>query len=550
MLHTLRIQNLAVIADAELEFDLGFTALTGETGAGKSIIIDAISLLLGAPADEGLIRTGSDAAVVEGVFTISAPIPELSQYIDDSLELIVYRRISRRKPSVARINGQSVSLKQLKATLKSLVGITGQHDQLGLFSADTQLKVVDQFIPADRYAQLMTTFRSVYADWAACRAKLTGLQSDAHQLAQKIAFLQFQIDDISQYEFAEDEESRLLALKRSVNQQTQIATQLDDASGALDRMMAAAQAYVGAFKKINPVPDPIGPLVTAAPELIAQLEDYSLQLSRFQAEMADLTDVDIDAVESRLDVIFKLKTKYKMLDLPALVSHLNSLITEREALVAFDTTAADLDAQLAQLTVQISDAADALHHARVAAAANISQAVQGKLSELGFNQAVFHVDAQIDLVKLGSNGATAIEMRIAPNPGEPPKPLGKIASGGELSRIMLAINAVLFEMNPTPTLIFDEVDAGVGGLTALKIGELLRLISQNAQVFCITHLPQIAKKATHHWVIEKVVRENQTYTQVSPLSDDDRPAELRRMVGGDEVVEWVQSPPSLFPIQG
>lgn len=539
MLTTLRIQNLAVIAECDIEFNAGFTVLTGETGAGKSIVIDAISLLMGHPGDEGLIRTGADSAVVEGSFLLPHSSPELTALMEGSDELIVYRRVSRGKPAINRINGQAIPLKQLRQVMKSVVGITGQHDQLALFGAEYQLRLVDQFANAWGIDALLTDYKVTFREWTDVTARYNGLVSSEGQLAQKIDFLQFQIDDISQYQLKEDEEETLSTIKKDLNHRTLVVTQLREAVSALSQMTTVSHRYITALKKVVPVLDQFNSLLEAANDMQLMAEDHSDQLERYRQATANLDQMDVDAVEARLDILFKLKTKYKALDLHSLLHQLEVMKSDRDELQQFESTSTRLESQRETLLVRLRELATETHHIRERAGAQISESVSKKLEELGFNQADFKVHLDLDLSRLTATGATVVEMQIAPNPGEDRKPLGKVASGGELSRIMLAVNSVFFELNPTPTLIFDEVDAGVGGLTALRIGELLKLTSKSAQVFCITHLPQIAQNGDHHLLIEKQVREGQTFTVVTSLLPSDRTDELRRMVGGDSVVAKV-----------
>jgi len=540
MLTTLHIQNLAVIAECDIEFNSGFTVLTGETGAGKSIIIDAISLLMGQAADEGLIRTGADSAVVEGTFMLPHVIPELAPFIEDTNELIVYRRVSRGKPAITRVNGHAIPLKQLRQVMKSVVGITGQHDQLALFGADYQLRLVDQFATRWGIDSIISDYKVVFKEWSDVNARYAALVSSEGQLAQKIDFLHYQIADISQYALKDDEEESLNRIKKDLNHRTLVVTQLKESLSALNQLTTASHRYIAALKKVVPVLDQFNPLLEAANEMHLLAEDHSDQLEQYKEATANLDHMDVDDVEARLDIIFKLKTKYKALDLHALLYQLEVMKAECEELQQFESTSARLETQRHQLLTQLHGLAQKIHEIRHLAATHISESVCKKLHELGFNQANFKVDLQLDLAKLTVSGATVVDMQIAPNPGEDPKPLGKVASGGELSRIMLAVNSVFFELNPTPTLIFDEVDAGVGGLTALRIGELLKLTSKDAQVFCITHLPQIAQNGDHHLYIDKQVRDGQTYTVVTALAESARTDELRRMVGGDQVVARVQ----------
>ncbi len=539
MLTTLRIENLAVIAECDIEFNSGFTVLTGETGAGKSIVIDAISLLMGHSGDEGLIRTGADAAVVEGAFFLPDPTPELAALMEDSNELIVYRRISRGKPAITRINGQAIPLKQLRQVMKSVVGITGQHDQLALFGAEYQLRLIDQFANAWGIETILTEYKANFREWTDVTARYNSLVSSEGQLAQKIDFLQFQIDDISQHQLKDDEEETLNGIKKDLNHRTLVVTQLKEALSALNQLTTVSHRYITALKKVVPVLDQFNGLLEAANDMQLMAEDHSDQLERYRQATANLDQMDVDAVEARLDILFKLKTKYKALDLHSLLHQLEVMKAERDELLQFESTSTRLEAQRETLLTRLHELATAIHEIRERAGAHISESVSKKLEELGFNQADFKVQLDLDLSRLTATGATVAEMQIAPNPGEDRKALGKVASGGELSRIMLAVNSVFFELNPTPTLIFDEVDAGVGGLTALRIGELLKLTSKSAQVFCITHLPQIAQNGDHHLLIEKQVREGQTFTVVTSLASTDRTDELRRMVGGDAVVAKV-----------
>jgi len=538
MLTHLRIHNFAVISELELDLNAGYTVLTGETGAGKSILVDALGLLLGNSGSDDLVRNGQEFALIEGHFRLSQLNGEIAEWVESDGRMVVLRKIVKGRPSVTRINGQTVPLKTLKTIMKGVIGITGQHEQMGLFETGVQLRIIDSFLDPD-CEHLRLDVSKQFADWKASDTRLQSIETSERNVDQKIEFLKFQIADIESFGFQDGEEEMLNQAKKQLIHADILKESTAAALTSTDLIRAELYRLGVAVKKIASTHPEFGDVSVAISEMDVVVADWDQRLSSVRSNINSGHSYDIDSLEARLDLIFRAKNRYKVNSLDALFGILNHAKQELSVLLDRDKLMAECLAETSRLRVVLQDSAYRLHCARETKALELSQKVSERLADLGFYGAILDIAVRYDADTLNSNGGTSVEFKIAPNPGDGLKSLDRIASGGELSRIMLAFNSVFFEKKPTPTLVFDEVDTGVGGLTALKIGELLKLTSASIQVLVVTHLPQIAAMADHHLLLEKQVIDGRTHTLVRSLEPSVRATELKRMVGGEDVLQHI-----------
>ncbi len=533
MLRHLHIKNFAIIDSCELTFNEGFTVLTGETGAGKSIIIDALSLLLGQTASEDMIKSGAQEATIEGIISLSSLPENLALFVEPGEEAIIYRKITRSKDNQIRINGQSVTLKALKKATEGLANIIGQHEHMSLLTPDSQLNLLDFFSPA---LSIQTDYQNAYSVFCDLTQKMQNLTQHQHDLTQKMEFLSFQVQDLELPGFIHHEETDLETQKKALKDSHKLKAALSAIQEALETISIQTHTCLKEAVNLGDKAPLATSLTTWTTPIHLELSDKQDQVLIELQRITALEDLDIDAIESRLDTIFKYKTKYKMPTLDALIDHLNSLKTQLEEMKNVVTHQEDLQRHLEEARLHTQEKALEWHKLRIKGAQKLGELVQNKMEALHFSYPRFEVHVNHRSDDLSLRGGDSVVFMISTNPGEPLKPLAKVASGGELSRLMLALKAVFFQSSPVPTLIFDEIDVGIGGIAATKIGEYLKLISQNAQVFCITHLPQIAAQAHSHFVVSKSSTSEKTTTLITPLRPEDVQNELKRMVGGEIVL--------------
>jgi DNA repair protein RecN (Recombination protein N) len=540
MLKQLKIQDFAIIDHCELEFQNGFTVFTGETGAGKSIIMDALSMLMGKPGSEQLIKSTSEYAWVEGVFQLQNIPDILHDFVDSDGMVIIQRKLSRQKDSIAKLNGHSVPLKLLKSIVPQFVSIVGQNEHIAVANTDYQLKWLDLHLSEDEEA-VKNTFKSAYSAYQELKKKAETLLQNDRDLHQKIEFLQFQHADITSQNFKIDEEDTLTAHRKQTQNKLKITQSLEQLSGS----MASAQEHIQASLKpsgfLSTIDAKWEPVSTA---LQSCLDTLSEQAAFIESETQTLSqdEPDIDAIESRLDTIFKYKTKYHQ-------PHLNQLLDYQEKLGGDIKSLEILVHQKTTIETDLNEAfktaciyAEKLSKIRHKHAQAIQKNIENTLKSLHFQSPKFNVTLNYSTDTLTHEGGDTPSFEVSLNPGEPLKPLAKVASGGELSRIMLALRSEFIDKSEPQTLIFDEVDTGIGGLTANTIGQFLKKISDTSQLLCITHLPQIARLADHHLLVQKTHTEKSTSTQVFPLSESEKKQELHRMLGGSEVIQELTLP--------
>ena len=540
MLKELYIENLAVIEKATIDFTDKLNVFTGETGAGKSILINGINAILGQRVTKDIVRTGTDKAIISARFTsldknTLDKLRELGITCDDG-ELFLTREISSDGGSVARVNSRSVNVAVLRELGDTLVNIHGQHDNQILLAQDQHIHILDSFADAEDY---IADYRQSFRELQAVARKINKIKLDANQRAYQINQLEQTIDEIEQLRLKENEDEEIarelevsknaVVISEAIYNAVKLLEGDDDTSGAADLAKQAEQSldeYTEIYEKLEPLHDRLLSagieLADIATELSATLDKLNVDPKRY------------DYLNQRNDDIRKIKKKYGP-ELSDVMETLEKSREELEQLAYSEESLAELNAEQSELLKVVSKKAKALSEYRRQAGERFISRVTEELEFLNMPKVKLQVLQKPG--KLTVNGMDTIEFLISANVGEEPKPIAKIASGGELSRIMLALRNVIAEKDSIPTLIFDEIDTGVSGKAAGKIGMKLKQIASIRQVLCVTHLSQIAVMADNHLLIEKNIVGERTVTSVKALSFDERKYEIARIMGGDNVTE-------------
>ncbi|MEM1483845.1 DNA repair protein RecN [Oscillospiraceae bacterium PP1C4] len=540
MLSQLYINNVAVISEATIEFEPGLNVFTGETGAGKTILIHAINAVLGERTSKDIIRTGEEKAVISALFTeLSAAaqsvLTEAGYPLEDDTVLI-YREISSDGKSVCKINGRPATASILKTASSLLINVHGQHDNQQLLSPQKHLGFIDSF---GELEDLLTQYKNAYHAYVTVKRELEKVNTDEAQKAHRIDLLQYQINEIESAELEQGEEEELKAQRKLIKNSLNVTQALGGSiaildgdgenSSLTDQLSALVDNMVEAAKYLE-----------AAQQVSERLTDLSYEFEGFSSDIHDMLDnfdcdpSQLDAIERRLDVIYMLKKKYGA-DISEILKFYDGAVAELEEIETSDVRAEKLRKQLGGLLEHASTLALELSEKRAAAAEKFVEAVQSELVFLDMPSVRLSVKREEK--PLSGDGIDELELFIATNVGEQAKSLAKIASGGELSRIMLSIKNVLADRDDIQTLIFDEVDTGVSGRAAQKIGQKLAQVADNRQVIVVTHLAQVASFAKHHLFISKTAHENRTFTSISPLNREERVKELARINGGEIISE-------------
>ncbi len=540
MLDCLHIENIAVIERADIRFTAGFTALTGETGAGKSIVIDAINAVLGERTRRDLVRTGSDAAHVTALFNELSPyataqLETLGFSPDEDGNLLIGRTISAEGKSSCSVNGRPATAALLREIGKVLVDLHGQHENQALFSVDSHLDYLDRF---GELTEQRERYAAAYREWRQIVGELNSVDLDESEKARRLDMLAFQINEIEAADLTAGEEEDLQARRTLFRNAEKVASQLNAANALLlgdeesDGAVSMAEQAVSSVRYAARYMD-------QAATVSEQLQNALYELQAASDELQELTDLldfdprELDEVENRLEVIRRLTVKYGATTADVLAFLENAKVEYRQIELSDERQRELAERERTAFAIAEREAA-ALTVARSAASERFAKAVKEQLAFLDMPNVTLTIDRQP--ISLGVNGADKIEFLLSANAGELPKPLARIASGGELSRIMLAIKSVLADADEVDTLIFDEIDTGISGRAALKVGARLRQTAESRdrhQVLCVTHLAQIAAQANEHFLIEKSVRDGRTFTDVTPLSRADRERELARIIGGE-----------------
>ncbi len=552
MLTELHIRNFAIIEQLTLTFDAGFTVFTGETGAGKSIILDAVEALMGARAESALVRSGAERALIEGTFRLEArarpavhAILEREDLLDDPDYLTLGREIRANGRSVARLNGRTVNAALLREVGAHLVDLHGQSEHLSLLRPRQHIRLLDRYAGCE---DLLAAYRSTLRRLQAVRRERARLSAEAQDAARRADLLAYQVNEIEAAALTADEEERLQAERsRLANAETlsalaQRALQaLDEgaptAPAATDLVGEAAEALEH-LRALDAGQEALSQQVGAALETLSE----SARLLRLYLEDIEFDPARLDEVEERLELIHNLKRKYGA-SIAEVLAFAEKARRELESITHSEERLNRLQAEEERLLQTLSHQAQALSKARRAAADALSAAIQSQLTDLRMEGALFRVEFRTrpapdglpmpDGTRLAfdRDGHEQAAFLIAPNPGEGFKPLVKIASGGETARLMLALKHVLAQADPVPTLVFDEIDQGIGGRVGAVVGRKMRQLAQSHQVLCITHLPQLAAYGTQHYHVQKHVQGERTHTRVARLEGDARLRELAHMLG-------------------
>ena len=537
MLSLLHIENIAVIERSEISFQPGFNVLTGETGAGKSIVIDAISAILGERAYRDMIRTGTEKASVRAVFT---DVPELPWFADNGVEYdaetVIQREIFLDGRNVCRVNGSLVNVTILRKLGIQLINIHGQHDSASLFDEENHLTLLDEF---GDHSRLIHTYKEKYEAVLTLRREISSFTMDESEKLRRMETLRYQIAEIEKAELEAGEDETLEERRRFLQSAEKIADGMNDAvenlyggedSDGAASMLATAER---ALARISKYSDSIAELHEKIADLMYQVEDAARLVLDARDELS-YSEEELDRIESRLDVIHKLRKKYGA-TCADILAYLQKAKQELDEIEFADDHLERLKGKLQKAEKEAWDAAEELREARKATAQIMSARILGELAQLDMLRVQF--SCRFTPTELASNGADAVAFYMSANAGEDLKPLSKVASGGELARIMLAMKNVLAEKDQVNTLIFDEVDTGVSGRAAQKVAEKLRSVAQHKQVLCVTHLPQLAALAQNHLLIAKEERDGRTYTTVTSLDIEGRKMELARIIGGANITE-------------
>ena len=537
MLSLLHIENIAVIECADISFDRGFNVLTGETGAGKSIVIDAISAILGQRAYRDMIRTGTNKAYCRAVFT---DVPKLAWFEENGVEYdpetIIQRDIFLDGKNVCRVNGTLVTVSILSKLGIQLINIHGQHDSASLFDEDNHLQFLDDFA---RNEELRSVYRENYDAVAKLRREIDRMSMDEGEQLRRMETLKYQIEEIEKAELEAGEDEELESRRKLLQNAEKIANGLNDAVdnlyGGEDIDGAATLLSVAerALARITKYSDDIASLHEKVADMMYQVQDVAEIARDVRDDLAYSAD-ELEQIESRLDVIHKLRRKYGT-TCADILEYLEKAKKELDEIEFADDHMERLKKKLQTAEKSAWDAALKLRENRKETSKILSERILTELAQLDMPKVQF--SCHFTELELTANGADGAAFYMSANIGEALKPMSKVASGGELARIMLAMKNVLAEQDRVNTPIFDEVDTGVSGRAAQKVAEKLKSVARSKQVLCVTHLPQLAAMGDTHLLIAKGEREGRTYTTVTPLDLEGRKRELARIIGGANITE-------------
>ena len=536
MLIELRILNFAVIESLSLRLEPGLNALTGETGAGKSIIVGALSLLLGERASADVVRTGAERASVEGVFDVGAQPAVAAALAEQGIEaedglLILRREVAAEGRNRAWVNGAATTAGLVGALGSRLVDLHGQHEHQALLRVDAQRDILDAYAG---HVDAVEELRAAFDTLRHARAELADLESRRREVEQRADFLRFQLQEIEAAEVDPDEESRLEEESRRLEHSEDLARLSDTLHQGLYEEERSVSVVLDELRRELDALIRIDPSQEAAREMLESAYYNIEELGRRMGEYASGIEHDparLDAIQRRQDLLYRLKNKYG----PELSDVLDLAARAREELALLDGAGFErkaLEKSAAEAQQAVEHAAATVSGGRREAAGRLAEEVMAVLPALGLKGGRFTVELE-PLPEPGPHGAEAVEFLVAVNTGFEPKPLARVASGGELSRVMLALKTILARVDRVATLVFDEIDAGIGGRVAVQVAAKLRDVAAHHQVFAITHLPQIASRADHHLLVRKSDDEAVTTTSLDELEGERRVRELARMLGGD-----------------
>ena len=537
MLSLLHIENIAVIECADISFHKGFNILTGETGAGKSIIIDGISAILGERAYRDMVRTGTEKATVRAIFTDVPALPWFEENgVEYDSETVILREVHMDGKNVCRVNGTLVNVSALRKLGLQLINIHGQHDSASLFDETNHLQYLDDYAANE---DLRQEYSEKFEAVSVLRREIQRMTMDESEKLRRMETLRYQIDEISKAELQAGEDEQLEQRRKLLQNAEKISDGIheavaclyggDDSDGAAsllqqaERELARLSRYTDAFSSIH----------EKITDLMYQVQDAAEEMRDARDELSYSAD-ELERIESRLDVIHKLRRKYGV-TCQDILEYLENAKRELDEIEFADDHLERLKVKCEKAEKAAVEAAMLLRENRKAAAQKLSEKILSELTQLDMPRVQF--SCEFTPVELSVNGMDQVAFYMSANTGEALKPLSKVASGGELARIMLAMKNVLAEQDRVQTLVFDEVDTGVSGRAAQKVAEKLRSVARSKQVLCVTHLPQLAALGDTHLLIAKEERQGRTFTTVTPLNREGRKRELARIIGGANITE-------------
>lgn len=542
MLESIQVKNVALIDMAEVEFGEGLNILTGETGAGKSILLSSVQLALGAKADKGLIRTGAEFASVTLTFLPDDEQKERLKDLDIDCEddiLVLQRRIYPNK-SVCKINGENVILKTMQSVAQLLIDIHGQREHQAVLKADVQEEMLDSYA-MDEISGDLQRLRELYRDYKKLKLQYEELANQDTDYTRELDFARFELDEIEKAELNEGEDEKLQEQYERLSN----AKKIQDSVGSVQEILGGQNNSLlnemsMALRTLLPVRDydeELADAYTQLSDVEMVLQDCIHSLDRY-LDHFEMDASDLQRISDRLNLINHLKDKYgsHMEDIFQYAQTLSEKISRMENR---EQTLVSLQNQMEELLSSYDELSQSLYEKRKKACMELSKKMTQAMVDLNFEQCRFEVFCEHDKEHRKKNGCDSIAFMISLNPGEPLKPLANVASGGELSRIMLAVKTIFADKDRTGTLVFDEIDSGISGKTAWKVSEKLAVLRKEHQVICITHLPQIAAMADCHFCIRKSTTDNRTSTSVHRLTEEESIAEIGRLLGTDELTDAV-----------
>lgn len=538
MLEHLHIRNVALIKESEISFGDGLNILTGETGAGKSMIIDSLQFALGGRAGKDFLRHGEKQAAVEALFSVQSQaltekLAENGIVPEEDGTLLITRTLSEAGKSVCRINGSTVTVGMLKEIAEDMIDIYGQHEHQSLLNPVKHIRLLDRFCGAG-FGEAMEEYKNSRQRLKDLEKQLTILIGDESQREQRMDMLLFQKEEIEAAELQEGEEDALLEQKKRLSSMERLIRLTGESVTLLydgdDRAPSACDQLGNALAKLQEAAEydaALSPLADALADGYAAVEDCARELKR-EAEEQEADPEELERIEERLQLFYKLKRKYGG-SIEAVLEFYEKAVQELEFLSNSSEKAAELSAKKAAEEKRLSALAETLTARRRATAEQVEEQIETALHDMEMKHARFHIQIE-EKADWGADGKDKVEFLISANAGEPLKPLAKIASGGEMSRVMLALKTVLVDADEIGTFIFDEIDTGVSGRTARRVGEKMRFLGGKRQLLCITHLPQIAAMADNHFLIEKESDAGETVTRVTALDEEGAVREVARLM--------------------
>ncbi|MBR5816995.1 MAG: DNA repair protein RecN [Anaerotignum sp.] len=545
MLEHLHIKNVALIKESEIAFGEGLNILTGETGAGKSMVIDSLQFALGGRAGKDFLRHGEKMASVEALFAVQST--SLQEKLDENgIEpeedgsVLITRTLSETGKSVCRVNGSTVTVSMLKEIAEDLIDIYGQHEHQSLLNPSRHIRLLDRFCGAG-FGDAMEGYKASFQALKAIDKQLDALMGDESQREQRMDILSFQKDEIEEAALRAGEEEELLEQKKRLGSMEKLMRLTGESLSLLydgnDRMPSACDQLGDALAKLQEAAEldqALMPYADALADAYAAVEDTAREIKR-EADKQENDPAALEEIEERLQVIYKLKRKYGG-TVEAVLAFYDKVVEELDFLSNSNEKVTELLNEKEKEQKKLTAYAGALTTRRKDTAEQVAEQIETALRDMEMKDARFHI--QIDeKADWSADGKDKVEFLISANAGESLKPLAKIASGGEMSRVMLALKTVLVDADDIGTFIFDEIDTGVSGRTARKVGEKMRFLGGKRQILCITHLPQIAAMADSHFLIEKESADGETITKVTTLTEEGSVGEVARLMGGSDVTD-------------